>query len=392
MDGLPFDTMRYSVQEDLCGVSDQEESVTALETALVRVWPRASSMRRRESHYGDRLFHALLRGLGWALIALLAGLLLTLVALARPTLAKYGLGFFVGRDWNPAMDSFGALPSIYGTLVSSFIALLLAAPISIGVALFLTELAPLPIARTVGFLVEMLAAIPSVVFGLWGIFVLSPWMQKTVQPALVGALGPDTRFAMAVGHILTPLAYIGVLSSNLVGLTGMSLGQTSEAVHAFAQRLFAGPGYGVGLLTSGIVLAIMITPTVSAISREVFSTVNQSVREAALALGATRWEMIRMAVIKTCRSGILGALILGLGRALGETMAVTMVIGNRSDISAAILAPAQTMASVIANEYPEASGLHMSSLAAIALALFAVSMVINSFARLIIWRVERGAR
>jgi phosphate transport system permease protein len=213
-----------------------------------------------------------------------------------------------------------------------------------------------------------------------------------VQPSLTEALGPGTWFALALGHVLTPFAYILAVAMNLLGLTHFTLGQTSEAVHAFAERLFAGPGYGVGLLTSGVVLAIMVTPTISAISREVFATVNQSIREAALALGATRWEMIRMAVVKTCHSGILGAIILGLGRALGETMAVTMVIGNRSDISGSIFAPAQTMASVIANEYPEASGLHMASLAAIGLALFAVSLVINSAARLIIWRVERGTR
>ena len=350
------------------------------------------SRRARESHFGDRLFYLVLRTMAWGLIALLLGLLAMLVTLARPALAAFGAKFFWGLDWNPAMDSFGALPAIFGTVASSFLALSVAAPISVGVALFLTELAPKRLAQGIGFLVEMLAAIPSVVYGLWGIFVLAPWMQNVVQPALISKLGPESNFAAGLGYALTPFAYAFALVFKLFGLSSASLSQTSQATHAFAGKLFAGPAYGVGLFTSGMVLAIMITPTIAAISREVFSTVNQSIREAALALGATRWEMIRIAVVKTCRSGILGAVILGLGRALGETMAVTMVIGNRSDVSASIFAPAQTMASVIANEYPEASGVHMASLAAIGLALLAVSLVINSAARLVIWRVERGAR
>ena len=346
----------------------------------------------RETHYGDRTFYVLLRLLGWLLISLLVALFAMLVSLALPALNKFGAPFFWSQEWNPALDEFGALPAIYGTVLSSFLALLLAAPVSVGVALFLTELAPRWLAKTVGFLVEMLAAIPSVVYGLWGVFVLSPWMQNVLQPKLIAWLGPDSGFATILGHVLTPVVYLALLLPNAFGWTDASLGDISLRTHAIAGKFFAGPGYGVGLMTSAIVLAIMVTPTISAISREVFATVNQSIREAALALGATRWEMIMMAVVKTCRSGILGAIILGLGRALGETMAVTMVIGNRSDISAALFAPAQTMASVIANEYPEATGVHMSSLAAIGLALFGVSIVINSAARFIIWRVERGAR
>ena len=287
------------------------------------------------------------------MIALLVGIVWMLADLAAPAFRQFGTNFFRINDWNPPMDIFGALPFIFGTLVSSLIALLIAAPISIGVALFLTELAPRPVAKLVGFLVEMLAAIPSVVYGLWGIFVLAPFMMKTLQPDLMKTFGPGSVFNLS---------------------------------------LFAGPAYGFGLLTAGIILAIMITPTISAISREVFTNVPSQIREASLALGATRWEMIKMAVFETSRSGVLGAIILGLGRALGETMAVAMVIGNRNEIPSSILKPAQTMASVIALEYPEATGLHVSSLALIGIALFGVSLLINTTARLIIWRVEGGKR
>lgn len=287
------------------------------------------------------------------MIAILAGILVMLGSLALPTFKAFGLHFFQTNDWNPPQQIFGALPFVFGTVISSLIALLMATPISVGVALFLTELAPSRAARIVGFLVEMLAAIPSVVYGLWGIFILAPFMMHTVQPFLIHSLGPDS--------------FLGL-------------------------KLFSGPAYGFGLLTAGVILAIMITPTISAISREVFKNVPPHIREASLGLGATRWEMIKMSVLKSSQSGLLGAIILGMGRALGETMAVAMVIGNRNEIPNSILKPAQTMASVIALEYPEASGLHMSSLAAVGLALFAVSFIVNSVARVIIWRVEGGRR
>ncbi len=311
----------------------------------------AKLSRRVDTRRSDRIFYWILKGLAWGMIAILVGIVVMLAELALPALKTFGFRFFTVDDWNPPMEIFGALPFIFGTLVSSLIALVIATPISIGVALFLTELAPAPIAKVVGFLVQMLAAIPSVVYGLWGIFILSPYMMNTVQPMLMRNLGPEST----------------------VGL-----------------HLFSGPAYGFGLLTAGVVLAIMITPTISAISREVFTNVPSQIREASLALGATRWEMIKMAVIKTSHSGLLGAIILGLGRALGETMAVAMVIGNRNEIPNSILKPAQTMASVIALEYPEASGIHMSSLAGVGLALFAVSIFVNSIARFIIWRVEGG--
>lgn len=352
----------------------------------------AKTWRLRDAHLGDRVFYWVLKILGWSEILLVLGIVGMLLILSLPALKAFGFRFFITNDWNPPLEVFGALPFIYGTLVTSLVALLLACPVSIGVSLFLTELAPRWLAKAIGFLVEMLAAIPSVVYGLWGIFILAPFMQQYVQPFLTRILGPDTNFAISIGHLFTIVSYPFVLVANLFGVSSMSLPELSNLMLTIGNKLFAEPHYGVGMLTAAIVLAIMITPTIAAISREVFLTVNPTVKEAALALGATRWEMIVMAVLKTSKSGILGAVILGLGRALGETMAVTMVIGNRNDITAALMAPGQSMASVIANEYPEATDLHLASLAAVGLALFAVSLIINTGARLIIWRVEKGGR
>ncbi len=300
-------------------------------------------------HAGDRAFFWVLRVLAWLIVILLLGIAIQLGRLSMPALSKFGGAFFFSTEWNPVTDEYGAFAFIFGTLVSSTVALVLSVPISVGVALFLTELAPGRLASAVGFLVEMLAAIPSVVYGLWGIFVLAPWLRTSVEPWLA--------------------KYFGLLP------------------------FFQGPPYGVGMLAAGIILAIMITPTISAICREVFRAIPIGQREAALALGATRWESIRVAVLKNARSGMLGAVILGLGRALGETMAVTMVIGNRAEISASLFSPGQTMASVIANEYAEAtSDIHLSALAAVGLALFGVSFLINTSARLLIWNAERRLR
>ena len=349
-------------------------------------------VRTREAHLGDRIFHGALKTVAWMTIALVAAIIGLLLKMSLPVFTKFGLGFFIGTDWNPIEDIYGALPFIYGTITTSLMALVMAAPISVGVALFLTEIAPTWLAKTIGFLVEMLAAIPSVVYGLWGIFILAPFMQSTAQPKITEWLGPGTLFAKVLGLLLTILGYPFVLIANPFSKSPTSLQELSVHATETAAKLFGPPHFGVGMFTASVVLAIMITPTIAAITREVFSTVNQSVKEASLALGATRWEMIVMAILKTCRSGVIGAVILGLGRALGETMAVTMVIGNRNDITAALLAPGQTMSSVIANEYNEASGLHMAALAGVGLSLFAVSLVVNSVARLIIWRVEGGGR
>jgi len=291
----------------------------------------------------DKAFQWSLKAAGILLVALLGAIAVFLLKAAVPAIQKFSWHFLTVSTWDPVQEVFGAVPVIYGTVVSSLLAILLSAPLSVGVALFLNEIAPRGISRVVGFLVQMLAAIPSVVYGLWGIFVLAPWLRKTVEPALGNTFG------------FLPL--------------------------------FQGPPYGVGMLAAGVVLAIMITPTVASISKEVFLAVPRQQREAALALGATRWEMMRISVLQASRSGVWGASILGLGRALGETMAVTMLIGNRSEVSASLFAPSQTMASVIANEYAEATGdLHLSALMEVGLVLFGVTFIINALARTIVLR------
>ena len=271
-----------------------------------------------------------------------------MVSASRLSLTHFGWHFLVGSTWDPVAEVFGALPFIFGTLASSLLALFIAVPVALGAAIFLSELAPLGLARPLGFLVEMLAAVPSVVYGLWGIFVLAPWLRETVEPAL--------------GHVFGFLPF------------------------------FSGPALGTDLFAGGLILAIMILPTISSVSREVLRAVPLTLREAALALGATRWETVRVAVLPTARSGIVGATVLGLGRALGETMAVTMVIGNRPQIPHSLFAPAYTLASVIANEFSEATGdLHLSALAEMGLILFGVSVVLNGIARLLVYSVRSRA-
>jgi phosphate transport system permease protein len=271
-----------------------------------------------------------------------------LVDKSQLSLHKFGIKFFYGHDWDPVNDSFGAVPFIYGTLVSSFLALLLAVPASIGVAVFITEMCPQGLRAIISFLVELLAAIPSVIYGLWGIFVLAPLLREYLEPFLAKTLG----------------------------WTGF----------------FSGPMYGLGMLAAGIIMAIMVVPVIASITREVMTAVPQNQREAVLALGATRWEMIRMGVLRNARIGIVGGIILGLGRALGETMAVTMVIGNRPEISKSLFAPGYTMASVIANEFTEATGdMYLSALVEIGLALFLVTLIVNALARLLVWTITGGA-
>jgi phosphate transport system permease protein len=255
--------------------------------------------------------------------------------------------FFFGSEWDPVSGGFGALPFIYGTVVSSLVALVIAVPLAVAVAVFVTEMCPKPLRKPISYATELLAAIPSVIYGLWAVFILVPLLRVYVEPWLMKYLS----------------------------WTG----------------LFAGPAYGIGMLAAGTVLAIMIIPIISSITREVLVVVPQPQREAALALGATRWEMIRMAVLRNARAGIMGAVILGLGRALGETMAVTMVIGNNPAIAKSLLAPGYTMASVIANEFNEAtSDLHRSALIEIGLALFLVTIIVNILAGLMVWTVTRG--
>lgn len=281
------------------------------------------------------------------LIGLVVLVLVELVLRSRLSLHEFGWAFFTSQAWDPVAGDFGALPFLYGTLVSSVVALVIAVPLAVGVAVFLSEMCPRALRGPLSFLTELLAAIPSVIYGLWGIFVLVPLMRRYVQPWL----------------------------ANHFGWTG----------------LFEGPPYGLGMLAAGVILAIMIIPIISSITREVLAAVPRHQREAALALGATRWEMIRIGVLRNARTGIFGAIILGLGRALGETMAVTMVIGNRAEIAKSLFAPGYTMASVIANEFSEATGeLYLSALIEIGLALFLVTIVVNAVARLLVWSATRG--
>ena len=302
---------------------------------------------RWKGRIGDRLFHSFVFLMALAIIIVVLLLFLRLVDASGPALSNFGLRFLVDTVWDPVFRRFGALPFIYGTIITSLLALLIGGPVSLGTAIFLAELCPAWLQRPLSFLVELLGAIPSVVYGLWGFLVMVPWLAGTLEPFLGRTLG------------FLPL--------------------------------FQGPTYGVGMLAAGLILSIMITPTIAAVSRDVMGAVPDSQREAMLALGATRWEVIRHAVLPYARSGIFGAVILGLGRAVGETMAVTMVIGNRPDISASLFAPSYTMASLIANEFTEATyDLYLSTLIEIGLILFVITVVINAVARLLIWRIAWG--
>ncbi len=295
----------------------------------------------------DRVFKAAMTACGLAVLALLV--LIVYELWSRSDLARHAFGFkfFAASDWDPVNEKFGALPFIYGTIVSSLVALVIAVPLSIGVAVFTTEMCPKALRGPLSFFVELLAAIPSVIYGLWAVFVLAPLLTQYVEPFLAKTLG----------------------------WTG----------------LFGGPQYGIGMLAAGIILAIMIIPIISSIAREVLMVVPQHQREGVLALGATRWEMIRVGVLRNARAGIVGGVILGLGRALGETMAVTMVIGNRPEIAKSLFAPGYTMASVIANEFNEATGdVYRSALIEVGLALFLVTIIVNAMAQLLVWSVTRG--
>jgi phosphate transport system permease protein len=307
----------------------------------------APTLGRISGETGDHVFKFAMLLCGLAVLATLGLIVYELILRSGPSWHAFGFKFFAGRDWDPVNEHFGAMPFVYGTLVSSLLALLIAVPLSIGVAVFTTEMCPVALRGPLSFFVELLAAIPSVVYGLWAIFVLVP--------------------------ILT--AYIGPFLARTLGWTS----------------LFEGPFYGISMLAAGIILAIMIIPIISSITREVLMVVPQHQREAALALGATRWEMIRVGVLRNARAGIMGGIILGLGRALGETMAVTMVIGNNPQIVKSLFAPGYTMASVLANEFSEATGqVYRAALIEIGLALFLVTIIVNALARLLVWTVTRG--
>ncbi|WP_315924873.1 phosphate ABC transporter permease subunit PstC [Mesorhizobium sp. SP-1A] len=309
---------------------------------------RAATVRRFA--LTDAVFRGITRASAILVLLILGGVAISLVVGSWPALSAFGLSFLTTESWNPVTEKFGALAPIYGTIVTAAIAVLIAVPIGIGIAIFLTELCPRPLRRPIGIAVELLAGIPSIIYGIWGLFVFAPFLQTNLQPFLINLF-----------H----------------GVPGLS-------------SLFAGPPYGIGLLTSALILAIMVLPFITSITKDVFDTVPAVLKESAYGIGCTTWEVMRRIVIPYTRVGIMGGVMLGLGRALGETMAVTFVIGNAHRISASLFAPGTTISATIANEFTEADGeLYTSSLVALGLILFVITFLILAAARFMLLRLER---
>ena len=302
--------------------------------------------------FGDAAFRALTLGFAGLVLVVLAGVIVSLVVGALPALQHFGLGFLVTESWNPVTEKFGALAPIYGTLVTSAIAMIIGIPVAFGIALFITELCPNWLKRPLSVMIELLAAIPSIIYGIWGLFVLAPFVQAYIQPALINTLGAVPGIGM----------------------------------------LFAGPPLGIGVLTAGFILAIMVLPFISAVMRDVFETVPSVLRESTYALGATTTEVVWRVVLPYARIGVFGGILLGLGRALGETMAVTFVIGNSHHIHASLLQPGTTISAALANEFTEAVGdLYLSSLIALGLILFVITFIVLALAKLLLIRLEKQA-
>jgi phosphate transport system permease protein len=314
----------------------------------------SSAMRTREATvrrfaFTDMVFRTATRASAILVLVLLGGVAFSLIAGSWQALSKFGFSFLTTESWNPVTENFGALAPIYGTIVTSAIAILIAVPIGIGIAVFLTELCPRPLRRPIGIAVELLAGIPSIIYGIWGLFVFAPFLQTTIQP-----------FVISLFH----------------GVPGLS-------------SLFAGPPYGIGLLTSSLILAIMVLPFITSITKDVFDTVPAVLKESAYGIGCTTWEVTRRVTIPYTRVGIMGGVMLGLGRALGETMAVTFVIGNAHRISASLFAPGTTISATIANEFTEADGdLYTSSLVGLGLILFIITFIILALARYMLLRID----
>jgi phosphate transport system permease protein len=299
---------------------------------------------------GDAAFRNVTRAAAIGVLVLLSGVIISLIDGSIPAIRTFGFDFLVSQRWNPVTDNFGALPAIYGTIVTSFIAMLIAVPVGLMIAFFLTELCPKWLRRPIGIAIELLAGIPSIIYGIWGLFMFAPFLQQTLQPFLINTLG------------------------NVPGIA----------------PLFSGPPYGIGMLTSGLILAIMVLPFVTAITRDVFEAVPGVLKEAAYGLGCTTWEVVRNVVLPYARVGVIGGVMLSLGRALGETMAVTFVIGNAHRISASVLAPGTTISATIANEFTEAVGdLYTSALIALGLILFVITFIVLAIARYMLMRIER---
>jgi phosphate transport system permease protein len=299
---------------------------------------------------GDSVFRHLTRVAAIVVLLLLSGVIISLIEGSIPAFKTFGFGFLVSSSWNPVTDNYGALPAIYGTILTSLIAMLIAVPVGLMIAFFLTELCPQWLRRPIGIAIELLAGIPSIIYGIWGLFMFAPFLQATLQPFLIHTLG------------------------NVPGIGS----------------LFAGPPYGIGMLTAGLILAIMVLPFVTSISRDVFEAVPPVLKEAAYGVGCTTWEVMRNVVLPYARVGVIGGIMLGLGRALGETMAVTFVIGNAHRISASLLAPGTTISATIANEFTEAVGdLYTSALISLGLILFVITFIVLAIARYMLMRIER---
>ncbi len=318
--------------------------------STVRDETRADKLKRLGR--GDSVFRVITKASAIGVLIVLGAIFASLVVGAALAFQTFGFSFFITEAWNPVTEKFGALAPIGGTLITAFIAMLIAVPVGLGAAIFLTELCPMTLRRPIGIAIELLAGVPSIIYGIWGLFVFAPFLQTYVQPALISAFGG-----------------IPVLSA-----------------------LFAGPPYGIGMLTAGLILAIMVLPFITAVSRDVFETVPSMLKESAFGIGCTTWEVVRSVVIPYTKVGLLGGVMLGLGRALGETMAVTFVIGNAHRLSTSILAPGTTISATIANEFTEATGdLYTSSLIALGLILFIITFIVLALARLMLMRIEKSA-
>jgi phosphate transport system permease protein len=317
-------------------------------TAEALATPLPATAQRRA--WADIAFHALTMLFAVSVLLILSGVLASLVVGAVPALRHFGFGFLVTDSWNPVTERFGALAPIFGTLATSAIAMLIGVPVAFGIALFITELCPPRLKRPLATMIELLAAIPSIIYGIWGLFVLAPFVQEHIEPALIATLGE---------------------------IPGIGL-------------LFGGPPLGIGILTAGFILAIMVLPFISSIMRDVFETVSPVLKESAYALGATTAEVVWQVVLPYTRIGVFGGVLLGLGRALGETMAVTFVIGNSHRIHASILQPGTTISAALANEFTEAVGdLYLSSLIALGLILFGITFIVLAIAKLLLLRLQR---
>lgn len=314
----------------------------------------ASAVQRAKAlaglKFGDSVFRGLTQAAAIGVLIILSGVIVSLTLGSLPALRTFGFGFLTSQAWNPVTEKFGAFAAILGTVTTSVIAMVIAVPVGLGVAVFLTELCPQWLRRPIGIAIELLAGIPSIIYGIWGLFVLAPFVQTNIEPGLIAFFGPAP---------------------------GLS-------------SVFAGPPYGIGTLTAGFVLAIMVLPFIASVSRDVFDTVPPVLKESAYGIGCTKWEVIRRVVVPYTRVGLIGGAMLALGRALGETMAVTFVIGNAHNISASILAPGTTISATIANEFTEAVGdLYTSSLIALGLILFVITFFVLAVARLMLMRLER---